>query len=165
MYRFVVTLHVLAAVLLTGPAALVPFLALRGLADRDAERIRKVGKRTLQLGALTLIVGALGVAAMSLSDNYRFGTPWVTISVTVYVLAVLIDLLALPAILSRAAKHVEEAHTASPEVPDTPDDPAAAALAIARTDQHRGRLLALGGLAVGLYALVAVLMAAKPFGS
>ncbi|HEY1178038.1 MAG TPA: DUF2269 family protein [Phytomonospora sp.] len=165
MYRFMVTLHVVAAVLLTGPAAFVPFLALRGITERDAVRIRKVGKRTLQLGLLTAVIGAFGVVALNLSDTYRFGTPWVTISVTVYVLALLIDALALPAILSRAARHVEEAHTASPEVPDTPDDPAAAALAGARIDQHRGRLLALGGLAVGLYALVAVLMAAKPFGN
>ncbi|MEV0646976.1 DUF2269 family protein [Phytomonospora sp. NPDC050363] len=164
MYRFVVTMHVLAAVLLTGPAAVIPFLAVRGLAQRDAEQIRRVAKRTLQLGAVTLVIAAFGVLALNSSDTYRFGTPWVTISITVYVIALLIDVAALPAIMSRAARHVEEAHTASPEVADTPDDPAAAALAGARVDQHRGRLLALGGLALVLYALVAVLMAAKPFG-
>lgn len=165
MYRLVVTLHVLFAVLLTGPAAFVPFMAVTGLVARDPERIRRAGKRTFQFGLLTLLIAGSGLLALGRSDTYRFGTPWVTIAATVYVIAVLLDVLVLPGVLSRAAKHVEEATAASPEVPDTPNDPERVAVASALVDQQRGRLLALAGLTVALYAVAAVMMAFKPFGN
>lgn len=166
MYRFVTSVHVLFAVLLTGAVVFVPFLAVPALAARDAERIRLVGRWTLRLGVATLLIAGLGFGAMGLSEGvYRFGTPWVTISVTVYAIALLLDVLVLPAVLSRAAKHVDEAVSASPEVADTPNDPEAVAVAAALVDQHRGRLLGFSGLAVVLYGVVALLMAGKPFGS
>lgn len=164
MYRFLVTLHVLFAVFLTGPAALVPFVALTPLVAVAPERVRLIAKRTFQLGAATLLIAVTGVIALAQSNTYRFGTPWVTISMTVYVIAAIITIAVLPRVLSRTAKHLEESLAASPADPDTPNDPETVAVSTAMADQQRGRLVSLALLALVLYGVAAVMMAFKPFG-
>jgi len=63
-----------------------PFFAGRAVAKRNPVVARTAGNALLAFGGGSIIAAALGVLAVGQSSKYQFGTPWVIISVTVYVL-------------------------------------------------------------------------------
>ena len=87
MYTFVLTLHVLAAVLIIGPFALAAFSGHRAIRRDDADDTRDAARFMARFGAGSLLVALLGVGALAGSDRYTFRTPWVIISLTLYVVA------------------------------------------------------------------------------
>src|SRR3954453_16267025 len=86
MYTFLVTLHVLAAVLLIGPFSLAAFWGNRAVRRHDLDDTRDAARLMARFGIGSLLVALLGVAALALSDKFTFGPPWVTISMTLYVI-------------------------------------------------------------------------------
>jgi uncharacterized membrane protein len=85
VFTFLVTLHVLAAVLIMGPFALVAFMGDRAVRRHDAPGTRQAASLMGRFGLGSLVVAVLGAGALGFSDRYTFKTPWVIISITLYV--------------------------------------------------------------------------------
>lgn len=170
METFLVTLHVLAAVLVIGPLVLAPFLARRAIVTRNAGTMRGAVRQTVLFGLGSLITAGLGVAALTQSRRYDFGTPWIVASMTLYVIALaLVYVFAVPA-LRQAAHLVEEGVVTRPET-ENPDQESQATLtataadlrAKERLDGLSGRIGVAGLLLLLVFAAIVVLMTAKPF--
>ena len=162
--------HVLFAVLLIGPLVFAPFAARRAIGRRSADGVRSAANQMAFFGAGSLVVAGLGVLALLASDRYDFGTPWVIISITLYVFAlVLIYFYAIPA-LRKAARMVEEGVVGGRrEMPDdetTQFTPSTEDLRTKeRLDAISGRIIGAGALVLLVIAAITVLMSARPFGS
>ncbi len=87
MYKFLLTLHVLSAVLLIGPFVLVAFMGDRAIRRHDAEDIHRSARYMARFAIGSTLVALLGAAALGLSDRYTFRTPWVIISLTLWLVA------------------------------------------------------------------------------
>lgn len=170
METFLNAVHVLFAVLLIGPLVFAPFAASRAIGRRSADGVRSAAKQMAFFGAGSLVVAGLGVLALIASDRYDFGTPWVIISITLYVLALaLIYFYAIPA-LRKAARMVEEGVVGGRPVAAGDE---ATQLAPSsedmrtkeRLDAIAGRITGAGALVLLAFAAITVLMSARPFGS
>lgn len=169
------TLHVLAAVLLVGPLVYAPLNARRGIAERDARRLRSAVRQTALFGLGSAVVGLLGALTLVTSDRYDFATPWVVISVTLYVIALaLVFLLALPA-LRTATRLVRQGvlDTGPGTAPAADAETAAAAATLTATagelrakeqlDATTDRVTLAGVLILLAFAAIVVLMVVRPF--
>jgi hypothetical protein len=158
-------------VLVIGPLALLPFGGLRGIRRRDADEIQAAATRTTWFGVGSLAVALLGAAATGQSDRYSFRTPWVVISITLYLVAViLVFVWALPA-LRKAAAMVDVGVLDQPaRTPPEEDDPTVttsgpALASKGQLDAITGRVGAAAGVNLLLMALITALMVVRPFGS
>ena len=105
MHTFLTTLHVLAAVFLIGPLAVAPMTGLRAIRHQDVATVRGSARQTTLYGLLSLVVFGLGLAVVPTEHrHYSFGSAWITISMTLYIIALLITLLVVAPSLMRAAK-------------------------------------------------------------
>jgi uncharacterized membrane protein len=170
MQRFLQLLHVLSAVLLVGPLALVPFVGLRGIRRRDADEVRLATTWTTLFGAGSVVAFVFGVLVTADSDRYSFRTTWVVISMTLYLVAlVLVFVWAAPA-LRKAARMVEVGVLDQPTVTSREDpDPVVTAsgpdLATkGELDAITGRVGAAAGVNLLLLVIVTALMVLRPFG-
>lgn len=189
MYTFVLTLHVLAAVLIIGPFALAAFSGHRAIRRDDPDDTRDAARFMARFGAGSLLVALLGVGALAGSDRYTFRTPWVIISLTLYVVAMGVATGYTVPAMRKAAALIEASAgrqaapvAAEPPAPmagegDTDDDEApepagfsaanaadvtagnATADAAAANAATRERLNGIAGRVIGSGALVLVLVA------
>jgi uncharacterized membrane protein len=171
MQSFLQLLHVLSVVLVVGPLALVPFGGLRGIRRRDADEVRVAATRTAWFGVGSLAVALLGAAATADSSRYSFRTPWVIISITLYVIAlILVFVWALPA-LRKAAGMVDVGVLDQPAgTPADEPDPVVTTSGVslagkAQLDAITGRVGAAAGVNLLLLAVITTLMVLRPFGS
>ncbi|MCH7232549.1 DUF2269 family protein [Glycomyces sp. L485] len=147
MNTILMVLHVLIAVIVVGPAMLVPWLGERALLARDGDAVHAAGRRTMAFNALTVLSAVFGTLAVATSDEYTFAAPWLIVSTTLYVLAVLNGAAVIPGVLARIGKELQDSDgVLDGEV----------------LEQHRGRLLVLSGLGVVLYSAVIILMVWRP---
>ncbi len=170
MQTFLQLLHVAAATILVGPLLLAPFLGLRGIRRRDVDEIRQATRWTAMFGAGTVVVFLLGVATTATSKEYSFRTTWITVSMTLYVVAMfLVYVWAVPA-LRRAARMVEGGvlDQPAPTEPEEPDPTVTATgpqLATkAQLDSASGVVGAAAAVLAILFLVVTTLMVVKPFG-
>ncbi|GIH12052.1 DUF2269 family protein [Rugosimonospora africana] len=175
MYKLIVTLHVLAAVLLIGPFALAAFLGHRAIRRHDAEDTRAAARLMARFGLGSLLVALLGVGALSSSDRYTFRTPWVIISLTLYVVTMGVATgYTVPAI-RRAAAMIEQIVPERLPAPESGEQnkteevaapPMATGDLVAkqRLDAVAGRIAGSGGLVLLLIVLITILMVTRPFG-
>ena len=180
MYKFVVTLHVLAAVLIIGPFALAGFAGHRAIRRNDADDTRDAARFMARFGIGSLVVALLGVGALGSSDRYTFRTPWVIISLTLYVVAMGVATGYTVPAMRKAAALIEAADQPVPvEQPapvagegdsegDTPAPPPGFASQNAATRERlggiAGRVIGSGALVLVLVALITILMVTRPFG-
>jgi Predicted integral membrane protein (DUF2269) len=170
MYKLLVTLHVLSAVLLIGPFALGAFAGRRAIRQQDADGTRVAARWMARAGAGSLVVALLGFAALPFSKRFDFGTPWVIISITVYVITMGVATGYTVPALRKAAKLLEE--DALPRLPGTGGAQEPTIAASASDLEHRGKLDAVSGRIAGSGAIVllgivviVVLMTWRPFGA
>jgi uncharacterized membrane protein len=173
VYKLLVTLHVLSAVLLIGPFALAPFLGNRAIRRHDADDTRDAATFLARFAMGSLIVAILGMGALSMSGKYSFRTPWVIISLTLYVVAMGVATgYTLPAI-RRAAGMIEQGVLERPPAPAGDDGEAppptlaASATDLAtkeRLDNLAGRVAGSGALVFVMVAVITILMVTRPFG-
>jgi uncharacterized membrane protein len=180
VYKFVVTLHVLAAVLIIGPFALAGFSGHRAIRRNDADDTRDAARFMARFGIGSLLVALLGIGALSSSDRYTFRTPWVIISLTLYVVAMGVATGYTVPAMRKAAALIEAATRPVPvEQPapvagegdaegDTPAPPPGFAApneaTRERLDGIAGRVVGSGALVLVLVALITILMVTRPFG-
>ncbi len=173
MYKFLVTLHVLSAVLLIGPFALAAFSGRRAIQRHDADDTRDAAGWMARFGMGSVVVALLGIAALGLSDKWGFRSPWVIISITVYIITMGIATGYTVPALRNAAKLLEADRLAVPAIADKDDEGPAPTVAASHNDlEIKGRLDAVSGRIAGSGAIVllgvviiTVLMVTRPFGS
>jgi uncharacterized membrane protein len=171
MGSFWTTLHVIAVVLVIGPMCAAPFFARRAISRRSADNVRAATRQLTLFGSAAAVAGALGVVAASTSDRYHLRTPWVIISITLFLLALALVFGYTAPALAKAARMIGDSED-DENVTDDPDGGSDEAVAFGRRDRARTRLDVIGGRVGGSGLLilldvvaVTVLMVVKPFGA
>ena len=158
MHTFLKTLHVIAAVFLIGPLALVPMAGLRAIRLGDLGAVRNAARQTTVYGLLSLLVFGFGLAVVPTEpEHYNFATPWVTISMTLYIVTLGLVLGVVSPALNKAASLLEVRDEPAPATGDP------APLTNPLLDTARGRVAASSGVATLLLVAITVLMVVKPF--
>jgi hypothetical protein len=116
VYTFVVTLHVLSAVLIIGPFVLAAFSGHQAIKRYDVDDTRDAARWMARFGLGSLLIALLGIGAVQASDKVTFRTPWVIISLTLYVLMMALATGYTVPALRRAARILEEGVLRSPEI-------------------------------------------------
>jgi hypothetical protein len=173
MNTFVVTLHVLSTVFVIGPLVFAALGGYRAVRRHDPANTRSAVTRLIWFNAGSVLVALLGLWAVSTSDRVTFRTPWVIISLTLYVIMMgLATGYTMPA-LRKAARILDEGVPARPVV-TVPDDEGATPASLTATatelvakerlDHLAGRIAASGGLVALAAVAITVFMVVKPFG-
>ncbi|OAA24239.1 putative integral membrane protein (DUF2269) [Frankia sp. EI5c] len=145
-YGLVLTLHVLSAVLLVGPlcvtTAAAPRLVLAGPAGLP--RLRAAARSTRYYPPATVLVALFGLVILregSFGSVRRISDPWLTASITLWLVAVAVSLAVVSPRLRRAIEEIEGGGDAHRHLP----------------------LITIGAAtAVTCWVLVIVLMVVKP---
>ncbi|GAA3385712.1 DUF2269 family protein [Cryptosporangium minutisporangium] len=182
MTTFVLTLHVLAAVFLIGPMAIAPMMGMRAIRRHDARGVHEAARTTTLYTLLSLVVAGLGFLLTAVgSERWSFSDAWIVISITLYVIALLLGIGVVAPGLTGAARLLD----ASTTVPATPIDaagdsttPESAAPvtepagtdtatidveARRKVDSAYGRIAASSGVVSLLLLIIVVLMVVQPF--
>jgi hypothetical protein len=170
VYRFVVTLHVLSAVLLIGPLLFATLSGYRAVRRHDAEGTRTAAGMMARFSLGSLLVALLGVGAIFASDRFTFRTPWVIISSTLYVIMMGLATGSTVPALRKAARVLDEGVLARP-LPSTEEEEAPAVSGTTtevvnkeRLDNLAGRIAGSGGLVTLAAVTITVFMTVRPFG-
>jgi uncharacterized membrane protein len=147
METLISVLHVVTAVFLVGPMAILPMTAMRAVRAGNGPMVELLGRSTWVFSLGSLLTAVLGFGAVGLADE-RFDlsvtTGWVLVSIILYVLALAVSLaLVVPALTAAAAEL--QGSSAPP----------------ARSKQY-GKLSAGSGVVSLLLLAVTVLMVWKP---
>ena len=151
-------LHVVAAVFIVGPMAILPMTAMRALRSGEAGQVRTLAKSTNIFGLLSLVVVILGFGAMGLSDpkyHTTIASTWIWLSIVFYVVALALTLCVVVPAMRRAADNLEGENAVEAE------DPTAAGASAAKTAGY-GMISGASGVASLLLLAVVVLMVWKP---
>lgn len=114
METLINVLHVVGAVFIVGPMAILPMSAMRAIRARNAAQVGLLAKSTNLFSLLSLLVVVLGFALMGMTDpkeKLSMTTPWILISVILYVIAIALSLALVVPTLRRAAADLDSAHT------------------------------------------------------
>lgn len=98
-------LHVVGAVFIVGPMAVLPMSALRAARAGNGHQVATLARSTAIFSWLSLIVFLLGFALVGLADptyDLSITTPWVLASIVLYLIAVVVSLLVVVPALRRA---------------------------------------------------------------
>ncbi|THV41981.1 DUF2269 family protein [Glycomyces buryatensis] len=147
MYTLLSVLHVLLVAIVIGPAMLLPWLGEKALRRRDGDAVHQAGRWCMAFNALTLVGALFGALATATSEDYSFADPWLIISTTLYVVAVVNGTAVIPGVLARIGKDLQDS---------------GGQIGAEVFEQHRGRLLALSGLNLVFYSIVIILMVWRP---
>lgn len=168
MGTFWTTLHVIAVVLVTGPMVAAPFFARRAISRRNADGVRAAARQLTFFGAAAAVAAAFGVIATLTNDRYHLRTPWVIISITLFLLALTLAFLYTAPALAKAARVIAEGDGDGEDPSELSDEDRAADAD--RADRARTRLDVIGGRVGGsgllillVFVVITVLMVVKPF--
>lgn len=99
-------LHVVTAVFLIGPMAILPMTAMRAVRVGNAPVVELLARSTWVFSLASLVVAVLGFGVVGTADK-RFdlsvGTPWVLTSIVLYLVALALSLFLVVPSLRRAA--------------------------------------------------------------
>ncbi|WP_137123425.1 DUF2269 family protein [Segeticoccus rhizosphaerae] len=140
-------LHVLTAVFIIGPMAILPMTAMQALRSGHETHVIALARSTAILSWASLLVAVLGFGVLGMSDpkyDLSVTTPWVLISLVLYLLALAVSLLVVAPTLRRAGAHMNTADAAT------------------TTRIGYGRVAASSGIVSLLLVAVVVLMVWKP---
>ncbi len=103
-------LHVVGAVFLVGPMAILPMTALRALRAGEWSMVSTLTTSTRVFSLASLLVAVLGFGVVGTADE-RFDlsvtTSWVLISIILYVVALALSLAVVVPAMTRAAGELE----------------------------------------------------------
>jgi uncharacterized membrane protein len=153
-------LHVVTAVFIVGPMAIIPMTAMRAVRAGNASQVRTLAKSTNLLSLLSLLTVVFGFGAMGMSDpkfKLSVTTPWILWSIIAYIVALGLTLFVVVPAMRKAADALD---TVPAGVAADVSTPAAEAAAL----ESRGypAIAAASGVASLLLILVVVLMVWKP---
>lgn len=108
-------LHVVAAVFIVGPMAILPMTAMRAVRGGNAPQVAMLAKSTTVFSLLSLVVALLGFGLVGMADpkyNLSVTTPWVLWSIILYIIALGLTLFLVVPTMRRAADALEGAAAA-----------------------------------------------------
>jgi uncharacterized membrane protein len=147
MFTVLLTIHVVLAVFLIGPVAMIPMTALRAIRQRDAAAVGSGARQTAVFGFGSILVFLFGFGVMGAGEGrFSFSDLWLLLSVIAYIVAIVLVLALVVPDLRRASRALAA---------DPVDDGRLSAL--------RGRVSAVAGLTSLLFLFIVVLMVARPF--
>lgn len=147
MHTLLDVLHVLAAVFLIGPMAVLPMSAMRSVRAGDGAAVLTTARSTMVFSLASLLVVLFGFGVLGMSDkkyDLSVATPWVLISIILYAIALALNVLAVVPALRSAGEHLQEAGAAT-----------------LRGNDYK-RIAMTSGVVTLLLVAVVVLMVAKP---
>lgn len=108
-------LHVVSAVFIVGPMAILPMTAMRAVRAGNASQVAVLAKSTNLISLLSLLVVFFGFGVMGLADkkyDLSIVTPWILWSIVLYVIALGLTLFLVVPTMRRAAETLQAADTA-----------------------------------------------------
>ncbi|TFD84384.1 DUF2269 family protein [Cryobacterium lactosi] len=99
-------LHIVAAVFIVGPMAILPMTGLRALRAREAGPITVLAKSVNVFTLLSLLVALFGFGALGMSERASFASTWIWLSIVLYAVALGINLFLVVPALRAAADEV-----------------------------------------------------------
>lgn len=142
------TLHVVAAVFIVGPMAILPMTGMRAIRAGQGQQVGVLARSTFVFSLLSLVVVVFGFGILPFSKyGTTVTTPWVLASLIIYVIALGLSVLGVVPAMRSAA----EALTGAP-----------AGGAAADTKGAYSRVAMLSGIASLLLVAIVVLMTWKP---
>ena len=103
-------LHVVTAVFIVGPMAILPMTAMRAVRAGNASQVATLAKSTMIFSWLSLIVFVLGFGVMGLADpkyDLSITTPWILWSIILYLVAFVVSILVVVPAMRKAAAALE----------------------------------------------------------
>ncbi|PWC04829.1 DUF2269 family protein [Agromyces badenianii] len=100
-------LHVVGAVFIVGPMAILPMTAMRAVRAGNGAQVAVLAKSTTIFSWLSLIVFLLGFGVMGMADEkygLSFTTPWILWSIILYVVAFALTLFVVVPSMKKAAE-------------------------------------------------------------
>ena len=115
----VFALHVVAAVFIVGPMAILPMTAMRAVRSGQGGQVAVLAQSTFIFSLLSLLVAVLGFGVIGLNEEgTTISTPWVLSSIILYVVALALNLIAVVPALRSAAEHLQDSATQELQKPD-----------------------------------------------
>lgn len=112
-------LHVVGAVFIVGPMAILPMTAMRAIRAGQGAQVATLARSTMVFTLLSLLVAVLGFGILGVSDHdTSITTPWVLISLIVYVVALALTLFAVVPSMRSAAEHLQDPAVQELQAPD-----------------------------------------------
>lgn len=108
-------LHVVSAVFIVGPMAILPMTAMRAVRAGNGGQVAVLAKSTNLISLLSLLVVFFGFGVMGLADkkyDLSIVTPWILWSIVLYVIALGLTLFLVVPTMRRAAEALQAADTA-----------------------------------------------------
>jgi uncharacterized membrane protein len=119
METVVFALHVVAAVFIVGPMAILPMTAMRAVRSGQGGQVAVLAQSTFVFSLLSLLVAVLGFGVLGLNEEgTTISTPWVLSSIILYVVALALNLIAVVPALRSAAEHLQDSATQELQKPD-----------------------------------------------
>ncbi|MHC5796391.1 DUF2269 family protein [Lacisediminihabitans sp. FW035] len=107
-------LHVVTAVFIVGPMAILPMTAMRAARARNGAQVLSLAKATSTFSLLSLVVFALGFALLGVSDpkdHFSFASGWIIWSIVLYVAALAVNLFVTVPAMRKASTAVSAGAT------------------------------------------------------
>jgi uncharacterized membrane protein len=104
-------LHVVAAVFIIGPMAILPMAGLRSLRSGNSAQVTGFARATNVFGWLSLVVAVFGfglVAFVDPEDKLTYTTPWLLTSIILYAAAVTVVLSGVAPLMKRAGERLAD---------------------------------------------------------
>lgn len=103
-------LHVVSAVFIVGPMAILPMTAMRAVRAGNGAQVAVLAKSTSLMSLLSLLVVVFGFGVMGMSDpkyDLSVTTPWVLWSIILYLVALAISLFVVVPTMRKAAEALQ----------------------------------------------------------
>jgi uncharacterized membrane protein len=102
-------LHVVGAVFIVGPMAILPMTAMRSVRAGQAAQVNTLAKSTFVFSLLSLLVVIFGFGVMGMSDpkyHLSIATTWIWLSIVLYVIALGLSLFLVVPTMRRASADI-----------------------------------------------------------
>ncbi|GAB2510102.1 DUF2269 family protein [Paramicrobacterium agarici] len=97
-------LHVVAAVFIVGPMAILPMTAMRAVRAGNGAQVAVLAKSTMIFSWLSLLVVVFGFGIMGMSEyDISISTPWILWSLILWAVATIINLALVVPTMRKAA--------------------------------------------------------------
>ncbi|PPL19532.1 DUF2269 family protein [Microterricola pindariensis] len=116
-------LHVVTAVFIVGPMAILPMTAMRAVRAGNASQVAVLAKSTNLFSLLSLLVVVFGFGVMGMADekyNLSVTTPWVLWSIILYIVALGLSLFVVVPTMRKAAEALGAVDAANPSAAAAP---------------------------------------------
>jgi uncharacterized membrane protein len=156
-------LHVVTAVFIVGPMAILPMTGMRAIRAGNAGQVLTLAKSTFVLSLASLAVVIFGFGAMSLADerfNLSVTTPWILISIVLYIIALIVSLAMVVPIMRRAGHRLQEAENAPAGATGTA--PVKGSSTAGRSMSEYSLIAMSSGISAVLLLVIVILMVWKP---